>query len=147
MWRIHAWSAIPTAMALYRHDGTLDMCSTLGNHPCMSNRRRSFTIRFKEQETHDLLALLASRMHVSMNSLAETMIKNQIGDLALALEDDLSQTLARLAEYRGDPSDDVARFADAEVAHPGRLTARMVAPRQDPHDIAGLFAAATRGAP
>jgi hypothetical protein len=106
----------------------------------MPRRRRSFTIRFDDQETHDLLALLAARLNVSMNSLAETMIKNQIGDLALALEEDLSHTLARLAAYRGEQRDDVARFADAEVGQHDPLVARMVEPRRDPHDIAALFA-------
>ena len=112
----------------------------------MTRRRRSFTIRFDDQETHDLLALLAGRLNVSMNSLAETMIKNQIGDLALALEEDLSHTLARLAAYRGDPTDDVARFADAEIDHPDPLVARMVEPRGDPHGIAALFAATAQRA-
>lgn len=108
--------------------------------------RRSFTIRFDDQETHDLLALLAGRLHVSMNSLAETMIRNQIGDLALALEEDLSHTLARLAAYRGNPRDDVASFADAEIAHPDPLAARMAEPRRDPHDIERLFTTATETA-
>ncbi|CAN5590395.1 hypothetical protein BH23CHL7_BH23CHL7_24000 [soil metagenome] len=112
----------------------------------MSSRRRSFTIRFEDQETHELLTLLAGRLHVSMNSLAETMIKNQIGNLALTLEEDLSHTLARLKAYRTDPHDDVARFADAEVAYRDPLVARMVKPRHDPHDIAGLFAATSEGA-
>ena len=108
----------------------------------MSKRRRSFTIRFEDQATHDLLALLAGRLDVSMNRLAETMIKNEIGDLALALAEDLSHTLARLADYRGDPPRDVARFAEAEVACRDPLQAGMAAPRQDAHDIARTFAAA-----
>jgi len=112
----------------------------------MSRRRRSFTIRFEDQATHDLLALLADRLDVSMNRLAETMIKNEIGDLALALQEDLSQTLARLADYRGDPARDVARFAEAEVAYHDPLRARLASSHQDPHDIARIFAAAAGGA-
>jgi hypothetical protein len=112
----------------------------------MIKRRRSFTIRFEDQATHDLLALLAGRLDVSMNRLAETMIKNEIGDLALALQEDLSHTLARLAEYRGDAARDVARFAEAEVAYQDPLRARMVTPRPDPYDIARTFAAAAGGA-
>lgn len=111
----------------------------------MSKRRRSFTIRFEDQATHDLLAMLAGRLDVSMNRLAETMIKNEIGDLALALQEDLSHTLARLADYRGNSARDVARFAEAEVAYHDPLQARMVAPRGDPHDIARTFAAAAEG--
>ncbi len=112
----------------------------------MSKRRRSFTIRFEDQATHDLLALLAGRLNVSMNRLAETMIKNEIGDLALALQEDLSHTLARLADYQGDSARDVAHFAEAEVAYHDPLQARMAAPRQDPHDIARTFATAAESA-
>lgn len=105
--------------------------------------RRSFTIRFEDQTTHDLLALLADRLHVSMNRLAETMIRNEIGDLAITLQEDLSHTLARLADYRTDYERDVARFAEAEVAHDDPLVARMVTPRPDPYDIEATFAAAS----
>lgn len=112
----------------------------------MSKRRRSFTIRFEDQTTHDLLALLASRFNVSMNRLAETMINNEIGDLALALQEDLTHTLGRLADYRGDHARDVARFAQAEASYHDPLQARMVIPRHDPHDIARTFAAAAEGA-
>ena len=105
-------------------------------------RRRSFTLRFEDQATHDLLALLASRLDISMNRLAETMIRNEVGDLAFALQEDISHTLARLADYRGHPAQDVARFADAEVTYHDPLQARMVAPREDPHDISRTFAVA-----
>jgi len=104
--------------------------------------RRSFTIRFEDQTTHDLLALLADRLHVSMNRLAETMIRNEIGDMAITLQEDLTHTLARLADYRSDYERDVAKFAEVEVAHDDPLVARMVAPRPDPYDIEATFAAA-----
>jgi hypothetical protein len=106
------------------------------------NTRRSFTIRFDDQATHDLLALLASRLDVSMNRLAETMIKNEIGEMSLALQEDLAHTLARLADYRSDPAQDVARFAEAEAAYPDPMQARMVTARDDPHDISRTFDAA-----
>lgn len=125
-------------------DGTLDMCRQTDHHRTMKHRR-SFTIRFEDQATHDLLALLADRLHVSMNRLAETMIRNEIGDLAITLQEDLSHTLARLDDYRMDYERDVARFAEAEVAHDDPLVARMVAPRPDPYDIEATFAAATAG--
>lgn len=105
--------------------------------------RRSFTIRFEDQATHDLLALLADRLHVSMNRLAETMIRNEIGDLAITLQEDLSHTLARLADYRSDHERDVAKFAEAEVTHDDPLAARMVAPRPDPYNIEATFRTAT----
>jgi len=37
--------------------------------------RRSFTLRFEHPETHDLLALVSGRLGVSMNQLAEQMIR------------------------------------------------------------------------
>jgi hypothetical protein len=112
----------------------------------MRKRRRSFTVRFEDQATHDLLALLAGRMEVSMNRLVETMIKNEIGDLALALEEDLAHTLARLADYRAEGTADVARFVEAEVTHHDPMRARMVTSRRDPHGIEAMFAAAAEGA-
>ena len=125
-----------------RCDGNHDVWRHVRLDEAMSAHRRSFTIRFEDQATHDLLALLAGRLGVSMNHLAETMIKNEIGDLTLALQEDLSHTLARLAGYRGASARDVARFAAAEVAYHDPLQARMVAPREDLHDIARTFAAA-----
>lgn len=107
-------------------------------------RRRSFTLRFEDEETHELLALLSNRMGVSMNRLAETMIQNEIQGASFALQEDLSHTLARLAEYRGDSRADVARFARAEVTNDDPLAARMVTPRDDPYDIAATFASGTR---
>jgi len=65
-------------------------------------RRRSFTLRFEDEKTHELLTLLSNRLGVSMNRLAETMIQNEIQGASFAMQEDLSHTLARLAEYRGD---------------------------------------------
>ena len=107
-------------------------------------RRRSFTLRFEDEETHELLTLLSKRMGVSMNRLAETMIQNEIQGASFALQEDLSHTLARLAEYRADSRADVARFARAEVAHDDPLAARMVSSKDDPNDIAATFASASR---
>ncbi|MEA2537501.1 MAG: hypothetical protein QOF11_1735 [Chloroflexota bacterium] len=110
-------------------------------------RRRSFTLRFEDEATHELLALLSSRMGVSMNRLVETMIQSEIQSASFALEEDLTHTLGRLADYRADPQAEVARFADAEVTFDDPLQARMVV-KEDPQGIAARFAeaaAATRG--
>lgn len=112
----------------------------------MGRRRRSFTIRFEDQATHERLALLAGRLDVSMNRLAETMIRNEIGDVSMALEEDLAHILSRLADYRADPASEVSRFAEAEVAQKDPLVARRVKPRGDPHDIARTFATAVEEA-
>lgn len=105
-------------------------------------RRRSFTLRFEDAETHELLTLLSSRMGISMNRLAEAMIQNEIQAAAFALQEDLSHTLARLADYREDARRDIAKFAHGEIAFQDPLKARMVFPRDEPHDISSTFAAA-----
>jgi hypothetical protein len=83
----------------------------------MSSAKRAFTLRFENPRTHELLALVADEMNVSMSALAESMIANQLGSYAAALEQELSDTLAKLAEYRDDPDRDVRAFALAEVSH------------------------------
>jgi hypothetical protein len=60
--------------------------------------RRSFTLRFENPETHRLLALVARRLGVSMNLLAEQMITNDLGVVSLGLQEDLLRALAALSE-------------------------------------------------
>ena len=104
--------------------------------------RRAFTLRFHNQETHRLLGLVSSRLGVSMNELAEKMIENELGAASLALQEDLTHTLALLASYRGDVSSDIARVARAEVTYPDPLHARLVEAEADALGIAETFAAA-----
>jgi len=104
--------------------------------------RRAFTLRFEDEETHRLLALISSRLGVSMNELAEKMIEVELGVASLALQEDLAHTLGLLAAYQGDPETDIARAAHAEVAHPDPVRARLVGSRGDPLGIANVFASA-----
>lgn len=104
--------------------------------------RRAFTLRFENAGTHDLLALVSSRLGVSMNELAEKMIENELGIASLALQEDLAHTFGLLAAYHADPAEDVARVAHAEVAYPDPIQARLVAADSDPLGIAKIFASA-----
>ena len=112
----------------------------------MSTRRghRAFTLRFKNEQTHQLLTLLSSRLGVSMNELAETMIESELGVASLALQEDLTHTLVLLASYQGDAAADIARVAHAEVAFPDPVRARLVKSSNDLPGIEGVFAAAAR---
>lgn len=104
--------------------------------------RRAFTLRFENEETHRLLALISSRLGVSMNELAEKMIEAELGVASLALQEDLTHTLGLLASYQGDPEADLARVAHAEVAYPDPVRARLVGSRSDPLGIGNVFASA-----
>lgn len=113
--------------------------------PTQERRRPAFTLRFEKEETHQLLALVASRLGVSMNSLAEKMIESELGVASLALQEDLAHTLSLLASYQSDAEADIARVAHAEVVHPDPVQARLVGSGGDPLGIANTFATATRG--
>ena len=68
--------------------------------------RRAFTLRFDNANTHTLLALISSRLGVSMNELAEKMIEAELEVASLALQEDLAHTLGLLASYQDDPEAD-----------------------------------------
>lgn len=104
--------------------------------------RRAFTLRFENEETHRLLALVSSRLGVSMNELAEKMIEAELEVASLALQEDLAHTLGLLASYQGDPEADIGRVAHAEVAYPDPVRARRVGPPSDPLGIGSIFASA-----
>lgn len=106
--------------------------------------RRAFTLRFEKEETHQLLALVSSRLGVSMNELADKMIENELQIASLALQEDLTHTLGLLRDYRGDPAANVARIAHAEIAYPDPVRARMAGSNEDLLGIAHAFAAAAR---
>jgi hypothetical protein len=106
--------------------------------------RRAFTLRFANQETHQLLELVSARLGVSMNELAEKMIENELGIASFALQEDLTHTLSLLAAYHGDPAEDVARVAHAEVEYADPIRARLRTSDNDPLGIANVFAAAAR---
>jgi len=103
--------------------------------------RRSFTLRFENPETHRLLALVARRLGLSMNQLAEQMIATELGVASLGLQEDLVHTLGLLATYRSDPTAEAAAFAHAEVVFEDPIRARRVGRDEDPLGVAAAFAA------
>lgn len=106
----------------------------------MAAPRRSFSLRFENEDTHQLLRILAGRLGVSMNELAEDMIERQLDHLALGLEEDLAQTMRLLRQYRGQASHAAwAAFANAEGTVEDPIKARKVED-DDPFGIAAAFA-------
>jgi hypothetical protein len=101
--------------------------------------RRSFTLRFENPQTHQALSLVAGRLGVSMNRLAEQMIKTELEVAGAGLEADLLHTLEMLASYRRDPEADAAAFAHAEVEFEDPIRARMVAGNADPFGVISAF--------
>jgi hypothetical protein len=102
-----------------------------------------FRLRFEHPETHELLRLLAGRLGVSMNRLAEDILQRELRLGALFEEAAVLETLELLRRYRPEREVDadiaaIAR-ADVEVDDPaeGRMAGRQRV--ADPHGIAGAF--------
>ena len=111
----------------------------------MSEPKTKFTLRFDDPQTHDLLRLVADRLGVSMNQLAEEMIARELGAVALVVEEELTQTLQLLRDYRGgDAEEDAVAFGEAEASVVGDDPAqgRMIeVPTgvEDPFGVAAAF--------
>jgi hypothetical protein len=81
-----------------------------------SEERASFTLRFDDVGTHQALRLVAGHLGLSMNQLAQDLLARELRVAVLGVEDDLSETLQRIREYRGEDIEaDLDAFADAEV--------------------------------
>lgn len=105
----------------------------------MTGPRRSFSLRFENDDTHQLLRLVADRLGVSMNELAEDLLETQLDVLALGLEEDLAQTMRLLREYRGQGRSHAWRaFALAEGSFEDPIKATKVED-DDPYGIAAAF--------
>lgn len=87
-----------------------------------------FTLRFRNQRTHDLLGVVADQFGVSKNSLAEEMLGRELEAAALLVEHDLDDTIRKLREYPSEErlEDDIEAFAEAEAYGEDPLRARMV---------------------
>jgi hypothetical protein len=93
----------------------------------MSEPAAKFTLRFHNRHTHDLLGLVADQLGVSKNRLAEDMLERELEAAALLVELNLGRTLRLLQDYRrGEFSDDIQAFAEAEAFEDDPLRARMV---------------------
>lgn len=104
-----------------------------------SSTPASFTLRFRDARTRQLLRLVAKRRGQSMNHVAEELLARELALAAGDLEQELEHALGLLRDLRSRGSHDeadVAAFARAEVAHDDPLQARMVptGPRSDPFD-------------
>jgi len=104
-----------------------------------------FTLRFHNSATHDMLGLVADRLGVSKNQLAEEMLDRELRAASLLLEQDLTGTLELLRNYRTDERQnaDIEAIAHAEAYEHDPLRSRRVdsATYADAYGIAGMFAA------
>ena len=104
-------------------------------------KRPSLKVRFDDTENYRLLRLIAGRLGVSMNHLAEDMIGRELRVLAEGMEMDLAETVQLLRQYRArEPEQPAAEFARAEVEHDDPLRSRHVAtPGGDPFGVEAAF--------
>jgi hypothetical protein len=87
-----------------------------------------FTLRFRNNKTHEILGLLAERFGVSKNQLAEEMLERELQAAALLLERDLTGTLELLRNYRKDEhlESAIAEIARAEAHEDDPLPTKML---------------------
>ena len=103
--------------------------------------RPSLKVRFDDTENYRLLRLIAGRLGVSMNHLAEDMIGRELRVLAEGMEMDLAETVQLLRQYRArEPEEQAAEFARAEVEYDDPLRSHHVAtPGGDPYGVEAAF--------
>lgn len=106
-----------------------------------AGRRPSLKLRFDDTENYRLLRLMAERLGVSMNQLAEDVIGRELRVLAEGMEMDLTETIVLLRQYRRrEPDDQASDFARAEVEHDDPMKARhMPAVDGDPLGVKTAF--------
>jgi hypothetical protein len=103
--------------------------------------RPSLKLRFDDADNFRLLRLIADRMGVSMNSLAEDLIARELRVMAEGMEIDLADTIEALRRYR-DPGVEAqaAEFARAEVEFHDPLRSRSIAlAGSDPYGVEAAF--------
>lgn len=103
--------------------------------------RPSLKLRFDDAENLRLLRLIAERLGVSMNRLAEDLIGRELRVLAEGMEMDLSGTIELLRRYRGEGLEaDAAAFGRAEAQHDDPLRSRHTgASSADPYGVEAAF--------
>lgn len=103
-----------------------------------------FTLRFHNSTTHQLLSLVADRLGVSRNQLAEEMLERELRAASLLLEQDLVGTLELLRNYRTAERlrPDIEAIAHAEAYERDPLRSRRVGnvAATDAYGIAEMFA-------
>jgi hypothetical protein len=107
----------------------------------ITEKRPSLKVRFDDRETPRLLRLIATRLGVSMNALAEDMIGRELRVMAEGMELDLTTTIARLREHTARSAEEQAEdFARAEVENEDPLMSHQVTtPLGDPFGVEAAF--------
>lgn len=101
-------------------------------------KTRAFTLRFRNDALPDALRVVAKARRKSMNALIEEMVERELPLEVGAIEAELSETLAALRRYRGNPQDGWAAFAQAEgeVEEPIKAERVFV---EDPYGVSATF--------
>ena len=102
--------------------------------------RPTFPLRFRYEQTRQLLRFVAEQRGTSMNQLADELIERELEVLVLGLESNLSRTMELVREYRGERRESWSRFAQAEALDDPIQTRRLDAD-EDPYGVAGAFEA------
>ena len=104
-------------------------------------KRPSLKLRFSDTENYRLLRLIADRLGISMNHLAEDMIQRELHMLAEGMEMDLAETIALLRRYRDPgPAQQATDFARAEVEYDDPLRSHHLStPQGDPYGVEAAF--------
>jgi hypothetical protein len=76
-----------------------------------------FTLRFRSPKTHEMLGVVADKLGMSKNQLAEQMLERELRAAALSLEHDLADTLALLRSYNREEQVEgyIRAFAEGEA--------------------------------
>lgn len=92
-----------------------------------------FTLRFRNARTHEILGVVADKLGISKNQLAEQMLERELHAAALSLEQDLAGTLALLQSYNREEQVEhyIRAFAEGEAYGDDPLRSRF-------RDTAGL---------
>ena len=104
--------------------------------------RPTFPLRFRYEQTRQLLRFVAEQRGTSMNQLAEELIERELETLALGLESKLSRTMEVVREYRGERRQESwSRFAQGEALDDPIQTRRLDVD-EDPYAVTQAFEAA-----
>jgi hypothetical protein len=101
--------------------------------------RPVFTLRFRDETTHQALRLTADLLGMSMNELAENAIRHELTLLGADLEQRLIRATELLRSYRGATERDLAAFARAEVEVEDPLRSSLSI-SEDRHGVGAAFA-------
>jgi hypothetical protein len=99
-----------------------------------------FTLRFSDEATPEALRVVAKARRKSMNALIEEMVERELPLEINAIEAELTETLAALRRFRGNPERAWAEFAAAEGQVEDPIKAERVVSEPDPYGVNAAFA-------